>query len=463
MLSGPRVAAGSWLPRGYIFVRKLGSGAFGEVVLARHEALDRLVAIKRIHGSAINDDEALQRFRREGRVLAGLHHSAIVRAYDFKVMADNALLIMEYVPGRALSELLESGALPAPQGLIVLGNVANALAAAASAGIIHRDIKPGNVFVLPDGRAKLGDFGLARVVADPSVFRTMDGQAGGTPAYFPPEVSQGTAEPDERSDAYSFAVMSYEVLTGGRPFIADGAMATIAAHWHQEARAPHEFIPGFPPAASAALLAGLAKRPEYRPLPRALINSLNAVPPPEWPLVIARVPTPVGHEQPWAALTEHIAPPVSAAPPLPLLPGPPARRPRRTMLLVAAVLLAIVAAAALTRSLITKPRHAPLGVESVSVATRPDPPRATCPHGEFDFVATIRTNGSAGTVELQWTRPDGRLSGVQKVTVPAGRKSIRVGLRFDVSGTNPLRGTAIVHIISPAKADGASDRIDYSC
>ncbi|PZS17711.1 MAG: hypothetical protein DLM57_07880 [Pseudonocardiales bacterium] len=448
-----------WVPRGYSYIRELGSGACGEVALARHDPLDRLVAIKRIHRWAINDDDALRRFRREGRVLAGLHHPAIVRVYDFKLTTDNALLIMEYVPGRPLSDLVSDGALAAGEGLTALGDVAAALAAAASAGVIHRDVKPGNVFVLPDGRAKLGDFGLARVVTDPAVFRTTDGQAGGTPAYFPPEVSQGSCEPDERSDAYSFAVMAYEVLTGRQPFVGDDPLTMIAAHWHQNAEAPHDFIRGFPRAASTALLAGLDRQPERRPLPQALMTWLAAVPASDWPAA-GRAPGPGDEARAGTVATRRV--PIRA----PATPPPPVRMPRRSRrvpLIVGLVLLVGVVAAGLTRLLLAQPKQIPLSVRSVSVHTRPEPPVAHCPAAHFEFIAVIVTNGSAGTLAVQWTKPDGRLSSVQEISVPSGHKNVSTGLRFAVSGTNPLHGTAMVHVLSPGKVDATSTQIDYHC
>ena len=137
----------------------------------------------------------------------------------------------------------------------------------ASHGLVHRDVKPGNVLVLPDGHAKLADFGLARAVADTSAFRTAGGTPSGTPAYFPPEISRGTHEPDARSDAYSFAVMTYETLTGRRPFEAPDALSMLMAHWEREPIPPQEALPGLPDEASAALLAGLTKAPPLRPLP----------------------------------------------------------------------------------------------------------------------------------------------------------------------------------------------------
>ena len=202
------------LPPEFEFVRALGAGAFGDVVLARQRSLDRPVAIKRIHRHVLTDADALVRFRREGQVLAGLHDSAIVRVYDFVTNGPDALLVMEFVAGAPFDDVLERRKLSTTDLLTVLDDVARALTVAAAAGVVHRDVKPGNVFVLDSGHAKLGDFGLARVLTDPAVFRTASEAASGTPAYFPPEVSQG-AEPDSRSDAYSFAVMAYEALVGG--------------------------------------------------------------------------------------------------------------------------------------------------------------------------------------------------------------------------------------------------------
>ena len=163
------------LPAGYELVHVLGSGGFGEVVLARQTSLNRLVAIKRIHAYALAEADALERFRREARVLAALDHRAIVRVYDFRRDSADATLIMEYVDGDTLSEHIERGSLPASAALTILRDVAEALHTAAAEGVVHRDVKPDNVFVLRSWRAKLGDFGLARIVSDPSVFRTAGG------------------------------------------------------------------------------------------------------------------------------------------------------------------------------------------------------------------------------------------------------------------------------------------------
>lgn len=445
------------LPSGFEYVDVLGSGAFGEVVLARHSSIDRLVAIKRIHRFVLSDDQALVRFRREAQVLAAIRHPAVVRVYDFKRTQSGAALIMEYVRGDSLSDLIKAGPLPATQCLPILRDVADALAAVAAAGVAHRDVKPGNVFVLLDGHAKLGDFGLARVVSDPSIFRTTGGQASGTPAYFAPEVSQGLGEPDERADAYSFAVMAYEVLTGRQPFVADGALATVAAHWHQQARPPHEFVPGFPPAASAALLRGLDRVPDGRLLPVPLADALSAIPAAEWPDVAARA----GAALPASAVTattRHVPVTQSVA----AVATVPQRRPRRrTKLLIGTVGTAAALAAALVAVLRSGHDSAPaLAVRSVSVTASP---KGSCPSAVYAFVAVIRTNGSGGTLDVQWTRPDGRVTGVQRLSSRSGQTRVDAGLRFTVTGTRALRGPAVVHVVSSTTVDATSASIDYRC
>ncbi len=294
-------------------------------------------------------------------------------------------------------------------------------------------------------------------MSDPSVFRTTDGQAGGTPAYFPPEVSQG-AEPDVRSDAYSFAVMAYEVLTGRQPFVADGAMATIAAHWHQHAAAPHDFIPGFPLAASAALLAGLDRQPARRPLPLALISLLTAIPPSEWPDAAARLPGPAGLRP--AATTRRVPVPDLNAP---ALPGVGRSRRRRSVVVIGTIVALLVAAGVATKLLSGAPAKTALSVHSVSIVTSPDPPRARCPSARFDFVAVISTNGAAGELQVQWTRPDGRRSAVQTISVRSGQRSVSAGLHFTVAGTSPLAGVAVVNVRSPARTAATSTRIAYGC
>lgn len=431
------------LPPGYELVRVLGAGGFGEVVLARHTGLDRLVAVKRIHAHALTGPEDLERFRREGRVLAGLAHPAVVRVFDFRRDDDGAVLVMEYVEGASLADLMDAGPLPVPQVLPALADVADALAAGAEHGIAHRDVKPGNVFVLPDGHAKLGDFGLARIAADPAVFHTADGMNIGTPAYFPPET--GESEPDARSDAYSFAVMTFEVLTGRLPFEGLGAMAMVAAHLTHAPPSPAELVPGLPQAASDAVLAGLAKDPAKRLLPQELVRRLAAVPVGAWPVLPARVGK---------------APPTVRVHTVPALPVA-RRRSRRLPVLAGIGLVAIgLVAAALVLLGGTRAPKA-FAVEGLQVTSTPT--TGHCPAAVFLVTASLRTNGEAGSVTGTWTKPDGSAGPPVRLSVPSGRRQADVTLRISVTGSRPLHAPVTFALTSPQALTARSAPVEYTC
>jgi hypothetical protein len=428
------------LPKGYDLVRTLGAGGFGEVVLARQVSLDRLVAVKRIHAHALSSPDALQRFQREGQVLAGLKHPRIVKVFDFLRYDGDALLVMEHVDGTSLAEA--EGELSVEAVLTVLSDVAEALAEAAAQGIAHRDVKPGNVFLLRDGHAKLGDFGLARVVSDPAMFRTADGASIGTPAYFPPETGQGLADPDERSDAYSFAVMAYELLVGRLPYEDLPPLAMIAAHWLQEPPAPTALVDGFPSAASDALLAGLAKDPFQRLLPRQLVARLVAVPAAAWP-----APPPRARR---AAPTRIVA----ATTPAPLPRPRPARR--RWPLAVA---LAVLAALAGTVALLQRSRT----LEVANLVVTSSPADGTCPSATFTYTAVVRTNGAGGLLTGQWTQPNGVQQAPFTIHVARGTSSAAAPLRFTVTGQRPFQGSAQFRLIRPTALTARSPQTSYTC
>jgi serine/threonine-protein kinase len=434
------------LPKGYELVRLLGTGGFGEVLLARQTALDRLVAVKRLHGRLLADEEDLARFHREAQVLSRLHDPTIVRVIDFRRDSADAVLVMEYVEGRSLAEMLEEGAL-APAGIVaVLADAARALSAATAAGVVHRDVKPDNVFVLTDGRAKLGDFGLARAVADPAVFQTTDGSLRCTPAYFAPELGQGAGEPDARSDAYAFAVMAYEALTGHLPYEDLDAVAMIVAHYQRTPPDPTTLVPGFPPAASAALLAGMAKDPAVRLLPAELVARLQQVDPRSWP-------------RPVRTTTRAPATVRSTAPP-PVVPALPRSRRRRAPLVAGAV--AVVAVAGLAAVLLRGGGDpaVPLVVSApeVTVATT-----GGCPSATYVFDGGLSANGTTGVVRVQWTRPDGVLTDPVSIPVAAGQRHVTTRLRFTVTGRRPLTARALLHVLTPQQLTATSAPIRYTC
>ncbi|WP_162891270.1 serine/threonine-protein kinase [Aeromicrobium sp. A1-2] len=447
------------LPAGYEFNRVLGAGGFGEVVLARHVRLNRLVAIKHIHGYYLNDEESLKRFEREAKLLARTSSPSVVRVYDLCRTEGNVHLVMEYAPGRPLSEILESGPMPAAEAIVVLRDVADALAAAARHGIVHRDVKPANVFVLPDGRAKLGDFGIARMANDPSIFRTAEGPAMGTPAYFPPELGQGLSEPDERSDAYSFAVMAFEMLTGARPFEGPDALSLITAHWRLEVPDPGSILSGFPVAATAILRVGLEKDPSSRSSPAELVLGLAGIRADRWPAVdtAQRARAPVGASDP---TIRGAKPPGSAEAPPVLAAG---RRPRRRLkMLLAGLAAAGVAITLAVLAMTSIGRSAPLVVEAVDLTVDPRSGESLCPAGAFTFDGSIRTNGEGGSVTFAWVRPDGKDVPAHTVAVEDGQRRLPVQLSFTVSGSQAFEGVAMLRVLEPG-ALSAEQKIRYTC
>ena len=212
----------------YTLIGQISVGGMGEVWRARDEVLGRDVAVKVLHARYASDPTFLERFRNEARHTAALSHPGIAGVFDYGEIGDMAFLVMEYVAGEPLSQLLaRTGALPVNRTLDIVGQAGLALQAAHEAGVIHRDVKPGNLLVRPDGVVKVTDFGIARVVDAAPVTQT--GMLIGTAAYLSPEQAGGRPV-TPASDVYSLGVVAYECLSGRQPFVADSAVATAAAH-----------------------------------------------------------------------------------------------------------------------------------------------------------------------------------------------------------------------------------------
>ncbi|WP_119071188.1 protein kinase domain-containing protein [Rubrobacter indicoceani] len=207
----------------------VGRGGMGEVYLARDEVLYRDVAVKILARPFADDEESVERFRREARSAAALSHPNIVPVYDLGETDDGAqFIVMEYVSGGTLKELiLREGPLEARAAVKISHQVARALGAAHDGGVIHRDVKPQNVLFTVSGEAKLTDFGIARAASAPCMTRT--GFALGTADYMSPEQAMGE-EVGPASDLYSLGVVLYQMLTGERPFEADSPLATAIKH-----------------------------------------------------------------------------------------------------------------------------------------------------------------------------------------------------------------------------------------
>ena len=204
----------------YRLTNRIGSGAMGVVWTARDERLHRTVAVKQLllnsSMSAAESHEAKQRAMREGRIAARLQHPHAIAVYDVAEEDGNPWLIMEYLPSRSLSAVLaERGTMPPQETARVLAQAAMALDAAHAAGIVHRDIKPGNILIGNDGIVKITDFGISRATGDVTV--TATGMLAGTPAYLAPEVAKGY-DPGPPSDVFSLGSTVYAAVEGEPPF-----------------------------------------------------------------------------------------------------------------------------------------------------------------------------------------------------------------------------------------------------
>src|SRR6476620_3358546 len=219
----------------YELVRELGQGGMAAVYLARHRASDRVVAIKAVRARYLDDADAIKRFAREARTVAGLDHPNIVRTEAIRQIDDRAVaIIMEHIPGGTVRDRLrEFGSLGAEDAEWILRDVANALGYAHRQGIVHRDVKPENIFLdATRRRALLSDFGIARTIDTESGI-TLLGAALGTPQYMSPEQIDGD-KVDGRSDIYSLGVLGWELLTGRRPWAGESLYGVIYKQKHED-------------------------------------------------------------------------------------------------------------------------------------------------------------------------------------------------------------------------------------
>lgn len=210
-------------------VRELGRGGMGVVYEAIQKPLDRRVALKLLHPEWAARQDISARFLEEAKSVARLNCSTIIEVYDFGQVNDTYYLALEYIDGSPLDAVLAQQRLPIGRAIDVLIGVSDALAHAHAVGIVHRDVKPANIFLDKDGRAVLGDFGIAKVLDPDANKLTQTGQIIGTPAYMSPEQAQGqTISP--ASDVYSLGILAFEMLTGRVPFTADTAIALLLKH-----------------------------------------------------------------------------------------------------------------------------------------------------------------------------------------------------------------------------------------
>jgi eukaryotic-like serine/threonine-protein kinase len=249
----------------------LGRGGMAEVRKGTDARLGRAVAVKRLRTDLVGDATFLARFRREAQASASLNHPAIVAVYDTgdEPSADphgvsQPYIVMEYVAGRTLREILGEGRKILPErALEITAGVLSALDYSHRAGIIHRDIKPGNVMLTPTGDVKVMDFGIARAMSDASAGMTQTAAVVGTAQYLSPEQARGETV-DSRSDVYSTGCLLYELLTGRPPFVGDSPVSVAYQHVRELAAPPSAHDPDLPPEVDAIVMKALAKRVEDR-------------------------------------------------------------------------------------------------------------------------------------------------------------------------------------------------------
>ncbi|MFF5857431.1 protein kinase [Streptomyces sp. NPDC012751] len=265
--AGQALAAGRYQLRDL-----LGEGGMASVYLAYDTVLDRQVAIKTLHTELGREQAFRERFRREAQAVAKLTHTNIVSVFDTGEDELNGMatpyIVMEYVEGRPLGSVLEQdirqyGAMPADKALKITADVLAALEISHEMGLVHRDIKPGNVMSTKRGVVKVMDFGIARAMQSGVTSMTQTGMVVGTPQYLSPEQALGRAV-DARSDLYSVGIMLFQLVTGRLPFDADSPLAIAYAHVQEEPVAPSSVNRALPPAVDALVARALRKNPNER-------------------------------------------------------------------------------------------------------------------------------------------------------------------------------------------------------
>jgi eukaryotic-like serine/threonine-protein kinase len=331
------VGQGSVVDGRYTVLQRIGSGGMADVWLADDSHLQRRVALKVLHARFAQDGEFVERFRREAEAAAGLQHPNVVAVFDRGDVDGTYYIAMQYLEGRTLKQLIDDGLTP-EQAVALIRQVLEGARFAHRHGVVHRDLKPQNVIVDPDGKATVTDFGIARAGVSEI---TQAGSVMGTPHYLSPEQAQGF-DVTAVSDLYSIGVMLYEALTGRVPFEADSAVAIAMKQVSQAPQRPSSINPQISPALDAAVMRALEKEPGQRfQSADAFIAALDAA---------LKDPGAGAGTAAFAAL-----PPIVATPEEPVEEGEE-EKPSRLIwwLIAAAVLIGLLVGFALTRDTTTE-------------------------------------------------------------------------------------------------------------
>jgi serine/threonine protein kinase len=301
----------------------IGVGGMATVYRAHQASMDRAVAVKIMPRHLLNDETYMLRFEREVRIAAQLEHRGIVPVHDYGVFEGQPYIVMRFMAGGSVDQLLDDGTIPLDRALRIVEQIAGALDFAHSKGVLHRDLKPSNVLLDDGGDAYLTDFGIARLMGDVSAGITTQGVVG-TPSYMSPEQAQGGAL-DGRSDLYSLGVMVFEMLTGRRPFESETPYGVAIKHVNDPPPMPRAYNPDLPAGVEQAILIALHKQPDARypdaiSFAEALKRGARAIPAPnDTAPALKRDPPPYARPTPLAA------PPLAA--PNSVYPAPPTPTP----------------------------------------------------------------------------------------------------------------------------------------
>lgn len=379
---------------------ELGRGAMGVVWLARDERLGRTVAVKELRASfglsSTQVEQSHLRARREARIAARLHHANAVAVYDVAEHEGAPYLVMEYVPSRSLSETLAEGGVLEPEQAAEIGvQLASALAAAHEAGIVHRDVKPGNILLTEDGKAKLTDFGISRAVGDVTVTGT--GEMLGTPAYVAPEVAQGRAA-TAASDVFSLGATLYAAVEGVPPFeTGPTVMALLLRIVNGEMRPPERSGP-----LTETLLWMMQTNPLNRPGMERARRALQAAAVPAAPVAepVSTLPLPASEPEPAPSAAEPVKPADAPEDRREAVAAEPSARPnktaatnaRRRMLPVALMAVAAVLTAGIVAAIVAS--NSPSGSPA---AAPPSPTHTPTAHPATSKLATSSSASAAAS------------------------------------------------------------------
>ena len=261
------------LARRYELQELIGGGGMADVYKAQDKLLDRAVAVKILHQQYANDGEFVDKFRQEALAAAKLAHPNIVNIYDVGEEAGSQYIIMEYVSGPTLKEVIQQkGCLEPVEAVKIAKEIASALESAHRHNIVHCDIKPHNILMMPDGHVKVTDFGIARAVSSSTM--TYSGSVMGSVHYFSPEQAKGTVI-TTKSDVYSLGVVLYEMLTGQLPFNGETSVSIALKHLQEEPVPIRQLNPAIPPVLEAIVQKAMSKDPMDRPSSTELYADLN--------------------------------------------------------------------------------------------------------------------------------------------------------------------------------------------